>query len=231
MLQTLTSTQWKSNFLWLQSHQRFVPSPTSYQPWYWRGLSVAVESCGNLDWHQEGYWNPVLIQHTAQCKEEKRVLTAFVVTAGVKCRQAFDRVCWVFPQHMHSCRIHSEGSGSHVATSRLTTNTVPVTCFLAQDVKQKNPPKVTLAVDNTGESSPLSITSCLHSDHAVIMMLPVMYLGTQSHCRSLVSSVRPQRRTVQPITADRVRMASRMAHQWACRRETRIIWLESLVGN
>lgn len=124
---------------------------------------------------------------------------------------------------MHSCRMHSQCSSSHVAASRLTTNTVPVTWFVARDVKQKNPPNVTLAVDNTSESSLLSVISCLHSDHSVIMMLLALYLGTQSHCRSLVSSVRPQRRMVPPITADRVRMASRMAHQWACRRETRFI--------
>lgn len=33
------------------------------------------------------------------------------------------------------------------------------------------------------------------------------------YSRSLVSRVRPQRQTVQPITADTVRIASRMAHQ------------------
>lgn len=124
---------------------------------------------------------------------------------------------------MRSCRTHSQCSGSNVVTSRLATNTVPVTCFVARDVKQKNPPNVTLAVDNTSEASPLSVTSCLHSDHAVIMMSLALYSGTQSHCRSLVSSVWPQRRMVPPITADRVRMASRMAHQWACSRGTTII--------
>lgn len=39
----------------------------------------------------------------------------------------------------------------------------------------------------------------------------------RGHYKSLVSSLRPQRQTVQPITPDRVRIASRMTHQCACR--------------
>jgi len=41
----------------------------------------------------------------------------------------------------------------------------------------------------------------------------------RGHSKTLVSSLWPQRQTVQPITPDSTRIASRMAHQWACRAE------------
>lgn len=105
-----------------------------------------------------------------------------------------------------------------------------VTCFPPRPLKNNASSQCDLeksgAVNPSRCSSPAVRRPSVCRVAATLLVILRGAAPLQGHSRSEVSSVRPHRRTVQPISVHRVRMASRMAHQWAFRGERSLLLLQ-----